>query len=68
MPRLTLEMDLDNAALQDEGGYISHEAIASILRDVAGRIEESQAVAWALYDVNGNRVGSATVEPDEKEG
>lgn len=57
--RMTLEIDMDNAAFED---YPASEA-ARILRDAARRIEDGGEVNrnLILRDVNGNAVGHCAI-------
>ncbi|MBZ5499078.1 MAG: hypothetical protein LAP85_21985 [Acidobacteriia bacterium] len=66
--RMTIEVEMSNAAFTEDGpGSESHEA-ARILRDLAGRIEchphFSPGLTQALHDINGNNVGRVDVRGD----
>lgn len=41
--------------------------VASILRDIASRIENSNRESGYVYDVNGNKIGEWELEVDESE-
>lgn len=63
--KLTIKIDLDNAAFEDRG--ISTE-VTDILDTVIGAVEELAGLAAtygkynrSLYDSNGNHVGEATI-------
>lgn len=60
--KLVIEMELDNAAFEDNhGGEMSR-----ILRKFASKVEDHPTLCppfeWALLDHNGNRVGKARIE------
>lgn len=55
MPRLEISLETDSAAFSDQ----CPAEVARILRELAGRIESGlQLERGALWDINGNRVGS----------
>ena len=56
MAKITIEIDLGNAAFDEE----PMSETARILRELATRIEDRGApIDVKLYDINGNRVGFA---------
>ena len=55
---ITIYMETDNAAFQDEGDATE---VARILRKLADRIESGGLGDFALKDINGNTVGSMNV-------
>ena len=60
--KLTIIMDIDNAAFEDAPD--GHEA-ARILRKLADDIESPGSfVTWPLRDANGNTVGHAEISHD----
>ncbi|MGA2263863.1 MAG: hypothetical protein ABSH28_20825 [Acidobacteriota bacterium] len=66
--RMTIEVDMNNAAFTEDGpGAESYEA-ARILRDLADRIEchphFSPGHSQALRDINGNEVGRMGIHGD----
>ena len=66
--RMTIDLEMNNAAFTEDGHDAeSHEA-ARILRDLAGRIEchpqFSSGISLALRDINGNKVGRMEVHGD----
>ena len=62
MANLTVEIEMENAAFEDE--YAAASELARILRDLARKAENG--ALWKnttrVYDINGNYIGSATVE------
>lgn len=59
---LTVEIATDNAAFDPEPGY----ELARILRDLADNLEQGSAPdTFVLRDVNGNKVGTATLAANE---
>lgn len=63
-----LTIDCDNAAFlnDDYNAPANGQELARILRDLADKVESFDDVSdfeRVLYDVNGNRVGKATVTP-----
>lgn len=58
MARLQIEMDLDNAAFEENG---RDEEIARILKRLAGRIKLHGVGNYGLFDLNGNPVGDAVL-------
>jgi len=59
--RLTIELDLNNAAFEDGGA----EEVARILESVASRIPDPLKETngdLSLHDYNGNYCGSARIE------
>ena len=61
MENLTLSIDTTNAAFEDTG---VESEVARILKALAERIEREGAKAgqeFVLRDLNGNKVGTATV-------
>ena len=61
MSELTLGMQLDNAAFEDDPGY----EVSRILRELADKIEQRGLEdGMILWDVNGNRVGKLAVTLD----
>ena len=58
--RLSLHVDLDNAAFRLDNGQLAVEAIADALRDVAERVGRN-VIAGPIVDVNGNKVGRFTI-------
>ena len=64
--KFLLEINCDNAAFlnDDYGTPANGQELARILRDLADTVENLDDVSdfgGFLYDVNGNRVGKATV-------
>lgn len=58
MAKFVVDINIDNAAFEDEQG--SYE-VARILTDLAGDVEQyGMAEMHRLFDINGNRVGTAT--------
>jgi len=55
--KLKLEIKMDNAAFDEEGGDGWHYEAARILRDAADKIENGESEG-NLRDFNGNLVGS----------
>jgi hypothetical protein len=59
--KLTITIDLENAAFEDGNGY----EVAGILRDLAGDLDDTQlredGLRMRLRDSNGNSVGLAEV-------
>lgn len=53
----TIKVKMDNAAFDEPGAEL-----ARILRDIAERIESGEVMAFTLFDVNGNAVGSFQVK------
>ena len=64
--KFTLTIDCDNAAFDPEAdGVYPGTETARILRDVAGSLEGDgfePGTSWPLFDINGARVGAASVE------
>lgn len=69
--RFTLSLDTNNAAFTDR----RNEEVAAILRELAHAVEEAgrfewrdapqpQFQRWPLFDMNGNRVGTAEYVPE----
>ena len=62
MTKLTLEIEMENAAFEDE--YAAASELARILRHLAYQAEDG--ALWngvtRINDINGNCIGSATVE------
>ena len=57
-----LRINTDNAAFSDEDGGVAAE-IRRILRVVAANIDErDRGHTVTLFDINGNNVGSATLD------
>ena len=75
--QLTLTIDMDNAAFDPEGDFIEREGEhtakreyvngaepARILREIANEIGNcvlEAGTSYALYDINGNKVGRVEV-------
>lgn len=59
-----LHIETGNAAF-DEGN--AHLEVARILRELAKKIEQSEFMEHKLYDINGNRVGECSYEPELEE-
>lgn len=62
-----ININLDNAAFQDENNDISYSAeVARILRSLAEYVEFTATVDFekTLRDINGNVVGKASVSPE----
>lgn len=58
--KLTITIDLDNAAFEDGGA----EEVGRILADVASRIPDpldQTGGALSLHDINGNHCGTAEI-------
>lgn len=56
--KLTITLNLDNAAFEDGGA----DEVGRILASVASRIPDPlQAAALILHDANGNRCGEAAI-------
>jgi len=65
MTKFIVTMNCDNAAFGDEPESLTFGCeIARILRDIADQVECGYAMA-PLYDINGNRVGTAGLETGE---
>ncbi len=67
--RMTIEVEMNNAAFAEDGpGAESYEA-ARILQVLAGRIEGhphfSPGLTLALHDINGNKVGRVDLHEDQ---
>ncbi len=66
--RMTIEVEMSNAAFTDDGPGAESREAARILRVLAGRIEchpdFSPELSLALHDINGNRVGRADIRGD----
>ena len=60
--KLTLSIDMDNAAFDDSPGAEASR-ILHRLADKVGPMEASDALGttWPLMDINGNKVGRAEV-------
>ncbi len=56
--RLTITMDLDNAAFEDGGGQEITRILTDLCRKLPDEICEGNR---ALFDINGNRVGTAEI-------
>jgi hypothetical protein len=66
--RMTIELEMNNAAFTEDGpGAESYEAVR-ILRDLADRVEGhphlSPGYSQALRDINGNKVGRMDIQGD----
>lgn len=60
MTKFILEIETDNDTFAD--GNLEEE-VARILRKAAAAVEDG--IAWChLYDINGNRVGSYSIDDD----
>jgi len=57
MATFTISIDLENDVFLP----CPHDEIVRILRDVADRIDNGECPK-SLFDINGNRVGTATVK------
>ena len=67
--RMTIDLEMNNAAFTDNGpGAESYEAVR-ILRDLADRIEchphLSPGYSQALRDINGTKVGRMDIRGDQ---
>jgi hypothetical protein len=56
--KLTLEINMDNAAFDEDGYFVE---AARILREAADRLEIGNDSGY-LRDINGNRVGQFGIE------
>lgn len=65
MSKLIIEIDLDNDAFQEWGGQAE---VARILRNYAETVSEWGVGTCPFLDINGNRVGSATITRFPSEG
>jgi hypothetical protein len=54
---LTIEIDL----VQDAAHGENPELVLSLLREYVNKIQETQRLECNLYDINGNRVGTAFI-------
>ena len=61
--KLTLTLDMDNAAFEDSPGQEAARLLRSAARKVEG-CEPGDQDSFMLLDSNGNRVGHVTVEQD----
>jgi len=50
-----MHVQMDNEAFED------NNELVRILRDVADKVEKLKSYPFALFDVNGNKVGTADV-------
>jgi len=57
--KLTIEIDMDNAAFEDNGQDVEVRAILSQLTRQFGRLDDGQIT---LRDTNGNKVGFAVIQ------
>ena len=55
---LKLTIETDNDAFEDD----AHQELARILQELAIEIVASPRHSYALYDINGNRVGVCTLD------
>ena len=62
--KLTVEINGDNAAFDDDDQTWGFVEFASILRVAAGLVEEG-TVDHRLLDTNGNKVGFVRIEDDD---
>jgi hypothetical protein len=58
--KFTLEIDCDNSAFEP----IPEAEVASLLRKLADQIEH-EPPPWPIFDINGNRVGTARFIEEE---
>jgi hypothetical protein len=56
MAHFEMFVELDNQAFEDNG------ELPRILRGVADKIDRLRSYPFVLYDINGNKVGTANVE------
>ena len=61
MTTITVTIDLDNAAFDDEPAT----EVGRILRQLATNVEEGDIPPFNLVDLNGNTVGSFTDDTEE---
>lgn len=58
MPKITIEINQDNGAFDDENKFLE---TARILEEIANQMKEGYNVT-KIRDINGNRVGEITYE------
>lgn len=61
MRKITIELNVDNAAFQNDDGDVNNGAVALEVRRISERIAVG-AYAGRVIDVNGNTVGKYSTE------
>jgi len=59
-----LELEMGNAAFEGEQRYAE---VARILRDTANKIQHGAQTSGEVFDINGNCVGSWSLDPADEE-